>query len=191
VARRRRRGRGSRCAGSIQAQQARRSQTDAQASEEVRLRPQAVGHGRLAIIWRSGPRSRPRALHERGRWRNNRGPRIRISQPDDGSARCNASRALALRRNSSQPTPPCTTSSTSNAISYQLNRAACYAPLRGPRGARSLRPLEVPHSNPASRRSFDNVSTPVRLITDLGAVAIDPTMGRCDRCAYRRRAAIP
>jgi putative transposase len=32
----------------------------AQASEEVCLRPRAVGHGRVAIIWRSGPRSRPR-----------------------------------------------------------------------------------------------------------------------------------
>jgi hypothetical protein len=57
----RRRGRGSRCAGSIQAQQARRSKTDAQASEEVCLRPRAIGHGRLAIIWRSAPRSRHRA----------------------------------------------------------------------------------------------------------------------------------
>jgi hypothetical protein len=46
--------------------------------------------------------------------------------------------------------------STSNAISYQLNRTACYAP---PRGARSSRPFEVPHSNPASRRRFDNVIT--------------------------------
>jgi putative transposase len=72
-------------------------------------------------------------LHERGRWRNNRAE-IRIRQPDDGSARCNASRALALRRNFSQPTPPFATSSTSNAISYQLNRTACYAPLRVARG---------------------------------------------------------
>ena len=44
------------------------------------------------------------------------GPRIRISQPDGGSARCNASRASALRRNSSQATPPSTTPSTFNAI---------------------------------------------------------------------------
>jgi putative transposase len=65
-------------------------------------------------------------LHERGRWRNNR-VEIRISRPDDGSARCKVSRALALRRNSSQPTPPFTTSSTSSAISYQLNRTACCA----------------------------------------------------------------
>jgi hypothetical protein len=38
--------------------------------------------------------------------------------------------ALALRRNSFQPTPPFTTLSTSNAISYQLNRTACSAPRR-------------------------------------------------------------
>ena len=50
------------------------------------------------------------------------GPKIPISRPDDGSARCNVSTALALRRNSSQPTLPFTTSSMSNAISYQLSR---------------------------------------------------------------------
>src|SRR5271169_810620 len=61
VARRRRRGRGSRCAGPIQAKQERRSETDAQASEEVCLRSRAVGHGRLAVIWRRGRRSRHRA----------------------------------------------------------------------------------------------------------------------------------
>ena len=58
------------------------------------------------------------------------GPKIPISRPDDGSARCNVSRALALRRNSSQPTLPFTTSSMSNAISYQLNRIAYCAPRR-------------------------------------------------------------
>jgi hypothetical protein len=58
------------------------------------------------------------------------GPKIHISRPDGGSARCNVSRALALRRNSSQPTPQFTTSSTSNAISYQLKRTACFAPRR-------------------------------------------------------------
>jgi hypothetical protein len=36
------------------------------------------------------------------------GPRIRISRPDGGSARCNASRARAQPRSSSQPTPPST-----------------------------------------------------------------------------------
>ncbi len=58
------------------------------------------------------------------------GPRIRISRPDGGSASCNVSRALALRKNSSQPTPPSTTLSTSNAISRQLNHTACSAPRR-------------------------------------------------------------
>jgi transposase-like protein len=58
------------------------------------------------------------------------GSKIRISRPDHGSARCNVSRALVLRRNSSQPTPPFTIFSTSNAISYQLNRIACSAPRR-------------------------------------------------------------
>jgi hypothetical protein len=48
------------------------------------------------------------------------------ADPTGGSARCNVSRALALRRNSSQPTPPSTTLSTSNAISRQLNHTACY-----------------------------------------------------------------
>jgi hypothetical protein len=58
------------------------------------------------------------------------GPRIRISRPDGVSARCNASRARAQPRSSSQPTPPSTTLSTSNAISRQLNHTACYAPRR-------------------------------------------------------------
>src|SRR5208283_1585196 len=58
------------------------------------------------------------------------GPRIRISRPDGGSARCNASRARAQPRSSYQPTPPSTTLSTSNAISRQLNHTACSAPRR-------------------------------------------------------------
>ena len=58
------------------------------------------------------------------------GPRIRISRPDGGSARCNASRARAQPRSSSQRTPPSTTLSTANAISRQLNLTACYAPRR-------------------------------------------------------------
>jgi putative transposase len=56
------------------------------------------------------------------------GPRIRISLCGDGSARCSASRAPAPRRYSSRPTPPCTTLSTSNAISRRLCHAgaACW-----------------------------------------------------------------
>jgi hypothetical protein len=74
-------------------------------------------------------------LHERCRWKNHR-PRIRISRPDGGSARCGAPRAPALRRNSSQPTPPCTTLSTSNAISRLLNHTACSAAAASAVGAR-------------------------------------------------------
>jgi transposase-like protein len=47
-------------------------------------------------------------LYDRGRWKNNRAEN-RISRPDGGSARCNASRARAQPRSSSQPTPPSTT----------------------------------------------------------------------------------
>ena len=68
-------------------------------------------------------------LHDRGRWKNNRAG-IRISRPDGGSARCNASRARAQPRSSSQRTPPSTTLSTPNAISRQLKLTACYAPRR-------------------------------------------------------------
>ena len=68
-------------------------------------------------------------LHDRGHVRTI-GPRIRISRPDGGSARCNASRARAQPRSSSQPTPPPTTLSMSDAISRQLDLTACYAPRR-------------------------------------------------------------
>jgi len=54
-------------------------------------------------------------------------PRIRISRPGGGSARCNASRAPAQPRNSFQPMQPSTTLSTSNAISRQPKRSACFA----------------------------------------------------------------
>src|SRR5438270_2044496 len=68
-------------------------------------------------------------LHDRGRWKNNRAENSH--QPTRRrSARCNASRAQAQPRSSSQPTPPRTTLSTSNAISHQLNLTACYAPRR-------------------------------------------------------------
>ena len=43
-------------------------------------------------------------------------PRTRISRPDEGSARCRASRAQVQPSDFSQPTQPSTTSSTSSAI---------------------------------------------------------------------------
>ena len=57
-------------------------------------------------------------LHERGRWRNNR---------VENSHQPTRRRERKMQGNSSQPTPPFTTSSTSNAISYHLNRTACFA----------------------------------------------------------------
>src|SRR5208337_503119 len=60
VARRRRRGRGSGCAGPVQAQQARRVETDAQTSKEIRRRSRANGDGWFAVLRRSDPRSRHR-----------------------------------------------------------------------------------------------------------------------------------
>jgi hypothetical protein len=68
-------------------------------------------------------------LKKQGLRKNNRAEN-RISRPDGGSARCSASRAPAPRRNSSQPAPPCTTLSTSNAISRQRNHTACSVPRR-------------------------------------------------------------
>ena len=57
LARRRRRGRGPRRAGPVQAQQACRAETDAQAPEEIWLRPRSIDHGRFALVWRRRPGS--------------------------------------------------------------------------------------------------------------------------------------
>ena len=57
------------------------------------------------------------------------GPRIRISRLGDGNTRCSVSRAPAQRRNSSQPTPPCSTLSTSTPS--HLSSITPRAPRRG------------------------------------------------------------
>ena len=54
-------------------------------------------------------------------------PRIRMSRRGGGNARCGGSRAPARRRSSLRPMLPSTTPSTSNAISLQPKRTACYA----------------------------------------------------------------
>ena len=54
--------------------------------------------------------------------------RIRISQPGGGSARCSGSRVRVQPRSFFPHTPPSTTPLTSNAISRQLKRTACFAP---------------------------------------------------------------
>jgi hypothetical protein len=63
LARRRRRGRGSGCAGPIQAQQARRVGTDAQASEEIRLRCLCTVQRWTAMSGHSAAESDGAALH--------------------------------------------------------------------------------------------------------------------------------
>jgi putative transposase len=64
--------RGPGCAGPIQAQQARRVETDAQASKEIRRRSRANGDGRFAVLRRRNLDLGIGHLHDRGRWRNNR-----------------------------------------------------------------------------------------------------------------------
>jgi hypothetical protein len=85
MARRRRRGRGSRCAGLVQAQQARRSETDAQASEEVCVRPGAVGDGRLSVIRPQRPAIAASSTCMSAAGGRTTGSRIRISRPDGGA----------------------------------------------------------------------------------------------------------
>jgi len=69
-------------------------------------------------------------------------PRTRISRPDGGSARCNASKASAPRRNFSQVMPRSTTPSPSNAICPRPKRTARFA--RGDRRVvRSRRRLKL------------------------------------------------
>ena len=53
--------------------------------------------------------------------------RIRISRRGGGSARCSGSRARVQPRNFFPHTPPSTIPSTSNAISLQPKRTACFA----------------------------------------------------------------
>ena len=64
--------------------------------------------------------------HERGRWKNNRAENSR--QPTRRRERkMSGSRARVQPRNFFQPTPPSTIPSTSNAISPQPKRTACFA----------------------------------------------------------------
>jgi transposase-like protein len=68
-------------------------------------------------------------LHERGRWKNNRAENSH--QPTRRRERkMQRFKRWAQPRSSSQPTPPLTTLSTSNAISRQLDHTVCSAPRR-------------------------------------------------------------
>jgi putative transposase len=67
-------------------------------------------------------------LHERGRWKNNRAENSR--QPTRRERKMQRFKSARSAQKFLSTQPPFTTSSTSNAISHQLNRTACYAPRR-------------------------------------------------------------
>ena len=102
-------------------------------------------------------------LHERGRWKNIE-PRIRICLAGNGSARCLASRAPPPLRNSARLTPPCTTLSTSDAISRQLNPTA--SPRRGnehvARGRRARMKIHTLIAGLPSSRGYVTMPPPDR-----------------------------
>ncbi len=127
LAGRRRRGRGPRCAGPVEAQQARRAETDAQAPEESM--PSFLSGWSPTTCDHTAPRSG--ILGSNAGTSANDGRtielRIRTSRRGGGSARCSGSRARVQPRNFFQPTPPCTTPSTSNAISSPPKRTARFA----------------------------------------------------------------
>jgi hypothetical protein len=108
-----------------------------------------------AAVWDLGIERR----HERGRWKNNRAENSH--QPTRRrERRCNGSRAPAQRRNSCQSMPPSTTSSTSNAISPQPKRIACFALRRWTRGGRQSQQPDDSRAVDASRSSSGNVAKP-------------------------------
>ena len=66
------------------------------------------------------------------------GRRTRISPPGGGSARCNASKAWAQRKDFSPFMLPPTTPSTSNATSFRLKRTAVSGPQLWRHGSKQL-----------------------------------------------------
>ena len=93
----------------------RHCEIDAQASEEICLRSGTVGHDDLRFCG-AATRDLDTSACMNAPDGRTIGGRIRISQLDGGSARCNVSRAPPPHRNSSQRTPPSSTPSTSSAI---------------------------------------------------------------------------
>ena len=130
VARRRRRRRGSRCAGP-----AKRNKHAALKLMRKLLKKYGFAPDRLVTDELRSYRAAKSAISastagmSAGDGRTI-GPRIRINRLDDASARCSGSNRRAQPRSFSPPTPPSTTLSTSNAISRQLDLIACYAPRR-------------------------------------------------------------
>ena len=123
------RGRGSRRAGPIQAQQARRAETDAQASKEDAFAPERLVTDDL---WSYAPEARDLGiehLHEHGRWRNNRAEnshqptRRRERKMQRFKSACSAQKFLSAHA-------AVYNTLTFNAISRQLNHTTCSAPRR-------------------------------------------------------------
>src|SRR5271166_4099405 len=81
VARRRRRGRGPRCAGPGETEQAGSAETHAQAFEEIWLRAGGSGHGRFAILPRRRARSWDRASALHGPMAKQQGGEFASSNP--------------------------------------------------------------------------------------------------------------
>jgi hypothetical protein len=140
----RRWGPGSRCAGPVQAKQARRVEADAQAPQEVCFCSRAIDHGRLAIIQRCGPcswdRAPPpaRAMEEQS---------VREFATPNATA---GAQHAAVQEPGFSPeipvnaTPPSTTPSTSNVTSPQPKRTASFELWRWTHGAPPWQQPEKP-----------------------------------------------
>jgi hypothetical protein len=96
----------------VQSKRTRRVETDAQTSEEVRLCSRPSDHRRLALLWRRHASLGSRAVMSAVNV-GTTAPRTRISRPDTGSAKCNASKpglsseiSLCTRLMTGPPTPP-------------------------------------------------------------------------------------
>jgi DDE domain len=146
------RGRGSRCVGSIQAQQARRSETDAQASEEVAFVPERLVTDDLRSYCAAPRALGMEHLHERGRWRNNRAENShqRTRRRERKMQRFKRSLCAEISLNPrrrlqhlQRPTP----SHVSSIGPRASRRGVDYV-------ARLLRLLQVSRTNPALRRLF-------------------------------------
>src|SRR5208337_2838648 len=119
-------------------------------------------------------------------------PRIRISQRGGGNARCSDSRAPAPRRSSSRPMLPSTTPSTSNVISLQPKRTACYALRRWTRGGPQPQLPNNCRGADASRSTCGDVTKPPPLVLGpghLGAIVSVVTAKPREADYYRNRLA--
>src|SRR2546421_11644066 len=85
-------------------------------------------------------------------------PRIRINRPDDENTRCRVLRVQVQPKDSSQPTQPHTTLSTSNAISPQEKRTEPSGHRRCRHGAKSSPRRESNLPAELLRAQFGNVT---------------------------------